>query len=244
MTRQIDLQRRHGHITIRDGMEIRARPRVVPVTCGSDPIYWSAARILGAHDPLGSMPIAEASHLIPLDELVRQIGHVDVEDRRLQRRALDAHHQLGGDARRSGVVPAGIRLDHQRDRDGRQSQEAALDRGRDGAGIQHVVAEVRAVVDPRDDHVVVVVEQPGDGQMHAIRRRAVADVVSIGVMLKHAQRYVEREGIAGAAAITIRRDDGDVRQRLQCLGEREQTVRAITVVVTDQDLHKAAETIL
>ena len=73
---------------------------------------------------------------------------------------------------------------------------------------KRVVAEIGAVVHARDDDVVLEIEQSRNRQMHAIGGRAV-DVVSIGVVARRAHRHIERERIAGAAAVAVGSHDGD-----------------------------------
>jgi hypothetical protein len=84
--------------------------------------------------------------------------------------------------------------------------------------------------------VGLVLEQARDRDVHAIRRRAV-HVVEILIDALHAQRSLERQGVAGTAAIAVRRNDDDFGNRLQVLGERAQAARLIAVVVGEQNSH-------
>ena len=81
-----------------------------------------------------------------------------------------------------------------------------------------------------------VIEHAGDGQMHAVGRRAIDEVEAVG-RAAQAQRPVERQRIAGAAAVALGRDDGDVGDRRQRLGERLDARGEIAVVVAQQDAH-------
>jgi hypothetical protein len=64
------------------------------------------------------------------------------------------------------------------------AEESALHRRRHGAGIQHVVAEVGAIVDAGNQDVGLLLEQPRDGDVHAIGRGAV-NVVAVLVDALH-----------------------------------------------------------
>src|SRR5450631_165980 len=80
MTRQVDLQRRDGCITLRDRMKVGAGPCVLARAGGSDPIDISATRVLRTHYPLRSMTIAETRHFDTAQRPVWQIRHIHVED--------------------------------------------------------------------------------------------------------------------------------------------------------------------
>src|SRR5690606_35042312 len=51
------------------------------------------------------------------------------------------------------------------------------------------------------------------------------------------ERRFERQRVAGAAVITLGRDDGDLREILDAFGERSEASRQITVVVGHQNAH-------
>ena len=110
--------------------------------------------------------LAEARHLDAAGLAGRD---VDVEQRRRrQRHVLDALHQprdeIGGDLEAEAAVEAVVersRAGLLGDGDRRQPEHDALQRRGDGARVGDVVAEVRAVVDPRDDEVgLEVLDQP------------------------------------------------------------------------------------
>ncbi len=100
MARQVDLQRRDRHVAIGDGMEVRALARVRALAGRPHPVHRAAARIGRAQHGRRAMPVPEARRLEAAQLLVRQVGHVDVEDhRRVQRRALQAQQQFARHAR-------------------------------------------------------------------------------------------------------------------------------------------------
>ena len=127
----------------------------------------------------------------------------------------------------------------QRDRDRGLAEEAALGGGGDRAGIQHVVAEIRAVVDAGDHHVGLERKQARDGEVHAVGRCAF-DEVHVGFGLADAQRQFERERVARAAAIAIGRHHRQIAQALEPLAQRVDAARAVTVVVGYEDSHRRA----
>ena len=79
--------------------------------------------------------------------------------------------------------------------------------------------------------------RPGDREVHAVRRRAVDDVVLALAELEDAQRHVERQRVAGAAAVAVGRDDGDLGQRRKRVAQALQALGAIAVVVADENFH-------
>ena len=122
----------------------------------------------------------------------------------------------------------------------------ALERGRDRAGVGDVVAEVGAVVDPGDDQVGALAEQPEVGEAHAVDRGALggeADgaVVELDLLdpdrrVGGDQRAVPLRLVCGAITRTSTSVD---------LGERAsqgvQARGADAVVVCQQDDHLASD---
>ena len=90
------------------------------------------------------------------------------------------------------------------------------------------------LIDAGDQHVGLVLEQTRDRDVHAVGRRAV-DVVEVVVDALDSQRRLERQRVARAAAVTVRRDDDDLGERRQMLGERAQAACLIAVVVGKED---------
>ncbi len=119
-----------------------------------------------------------------------------------------------------------------------QTQKPALDRGRNCPGVQHVVAQVRAVIHARHHHVMFIVEVPRNREMDAVGRGA-GDVVDAGLGLEDAQGHIQRERIARATAIAIRGHHGDrhVGERGESLPQASNAFRTEAVVVAYQYLH-------
>ncbi len=140
------------------------------------------------------MPIPQTRGAKAAQAPERQVGDIDVQDQcPLERLTHQLRDQAPRNLRPRIEVPAALRRGAQRHRDGSQAEESPLDRGGHGARIQHVVAEVRTVVDAGDDHVVLEVEQPRDCQMNAVGWRA-GHEVDIGLGgLEDAQRHIQRQ---------------------------------------------------
>jgi hypothetical protein len=139
-------------------------------------------------------------------------------------------------ATRGGEVRlAPLRRPQQRHGHGRQPEEAAFDRGRDRARIQHVVAEVLAVVDPGNHHVEFEVEEPGQRDVHAVAGRA-GHVPEAAVDLRDLHRQVERQRMAGTTLVAVGRDDGQVRKAIERGTQRQDAARAVPVIVADENL--------
>src|SRR5689334_8062403 len=115
----------------------------------------------------------------------------------------------------------------------RQAQEAPFDGGGDRSGIEHIVPEVRPVIDPRDHHVVRIVKKSRDGQMDAIRRGA-GHKIDSRLGFEHAQRHVQGQRVTGTTAVAIRSHDGDLGKAEERLAEAADPLRSKAVVVADQ----------
>jgi hypothetical protein len=120
------------------------------------------------------------------------------------------------------------------DGDGGDAEPGGPERGADGARQVDELAGVLPEVDAGHDHVVVLLKEPGDREVHAIGRRAV-HVIHVVAELEHAQRHVERQRIARTAAIAVGRDDGDCRERSKRVRQPLQAFGAIAVIVADED---------
>ena len=107
----------------------------------------------------------------------------------MKRCALQAQQHFARHARGRLEMPA-VAHD-QRNRDRRQSEEAPFHGRGHRAGIEHVVAEVGAVVDARDHHVVIdlAFEQARNGEVDAVRGGAV-DEMAPRTVFGDAQRDV------------------------------------------------------
>src|SRR5579862_7907903 len=88
VAREIHLQWSHGHVTLRNGVEVGSRTLVFLCTGGTDPVDGASARILGAHRRLGAVSVAESTGAKTAQRLIGHVGYVDVEDERLQRLLL------------------------------------------------------------------------------------------------------------------------------------------------------------
>ena len=220
MAREIYLQRRHGNITLGDGFEVGAGSGVLLRTGGPDPVHRTPPRIVRRQDALGAMAESEPGRPQPPQGRQRHVRDVDIENECGLERALDQlPDELSGNFGGGLEVRLRVRRRAQGNRDGGQAEEAPLDGRRHGAGIEHVIAQVRAVVDPGDHHVMLVVEQAGDREVHAVGRRAL-NVVDARLGLEHPQGHIEGQGVARATAIAVRRDDGDLGEVCERLLEK------------------------
>ena len=121
-------------------------------------------------------PLAEPRQLDPAD-LAR--GAVDVDQRPRRHRLGDQlADDLAADRGRHREVELAAGVAHATDArllgdgDGGQPEHQPLERRRHGARVGDVVAEVGAVVDPRDDQVGTLAEQAEVGEAHAVDRGA------------------------------------------------------------------------
>ena len=120
--------------------------------CSADPVCDVAARRLDANHGLRLVTTSQARGLDPLQLRTRDIRHVHVEQHRLaHRRAREALRNVERNLRRGLQMIAP--LADQRDRQRRNTEQKPLHCGRDGSGVDRVVAHVRTEVDPRDHHV-------------------------------------------------------------------------------------------
>ena len=92
---------------------------------------------------------------------------------------------------------------------------------------------------PETTMSILEVEEPGDREVHAVGGRA-GHEVHARLGFEHAQRHVERQRVAGAAAVAVRRDDGDLAERRQRLAQAPDAFGTVAVVVADQNLHNRA----
>ena len=116
------------------------------------------------------------------------------------------------------------------------AEQVAFRGGRYGAGIDRIVAHIRAEVDARDDDIRGEVEQARDRDMNAIGGRAVHREVAVR-RAPHRERPVERQRVRGARAIALRRDHRDLAELRERLGEQRDARREIAVVVRHEDFH-------
>ncbi len=194
-------------------------------------------RVLGPNDRLRGMTEPESGGANSPKLSIRPIRHIHVEDQgTLERLVEKLPHEPSRDLGAGIEVPRTARVRAQRDRDRRQPEEAAFDGCCDGARVEHVVSEIGAIVDARHHHVVLVIEQPRDRQMHAVGRSS-RHVVNASLGFVHPQGHIECQGIAGTTAIAVGGDDGDLGDGQQRLAQAADSLGAVTIVIADQYLH-------
>src|SRR4051794_23283197 len=146
-------------------------------------------------------------------------GAVDVEQRALgQPQRLELLDEPRGERGGLGEVElvaeaevhlAGLRL--LRDGNAGHAQNHTLERGRHGARVGDVVAQVRAVVDAGDDQLGRPSHEAERGQSHAVDRRAVgreADRAVVELDLLDYERTPRRYRARRGALVRVRRDNG------------------------------------
>ena len=120
--------------------------------------------------------------------------------------------------------------------DGRNTKQITLHGGPHGAGINGVVAHVGTVVDTRQHQVRAVVQQPRQGDVDTISRRAIDIAKTIGRTL-HIQRCVQGQRIGLGAVVVLgghHFDRGDVFERLV---QRHNARSPKTIVVANKNFH-------
>ena len=128
-------------------------------------------------------------------------------------------------------------------RERRNAKEKTFRGSSDGARADRVVAHIRAVVDPRNHHVRQTLEKARNSKVDTVRRRSV-HVQEAVRRLAHRQRAIQRERVAGAAAVPFGRYNGNFAKRCETFGERGEPGREITVVVGKEDPHQRAREIM
>ena len=81
-----------------------------------------------------------------------------------------------------------------------------------------------------------MLEQSGDGEMDAIGRSAVDEQEAVG-RAPHGQRAIERQRVRRAAAVALRRDDGDLGVRRELGREAFESGREVAVVIGKENAH-------
>ena len=146
---------------------------------------------------------------MPLDLARRHAGQVHVEEH-VWREALDRGDLSGPgcDDRPRYVGSSPRRGPRTRSRcPGMPSVTASIAAG-DGAGIQHVLAHVRAVIDAGEDEVGPLRHQAPHRQQHAVGRRAVHLERAVAAPAGRSGRWSVREW-RSAALFPVGRDHGD-----------------------------------
>jgi DNA-nicking Smr family endonuclease len=236
---EIGCQRRHRHIPLFNGMKVRALTCVGTGAGRTDPIHSATLRILSRYHGLGSMAMAEPDGPHAPDLLEWQIRHIDIEHQAfIERPRQQACNHGACHLRRAGKVMRTSGRRAQRQGNCRQSQEAPFQRRGDSTRIKHVITQIGSVVDTAHYHVELVLEQTRDTQMHAIGGSA-HDAIQISLDFLYAQRHIERERIAGTAAIAIGCYRGDVAESAQGPAQLLQTLGAVAVIIAYEYLQGA-----
>ena len=92
------------------------------------------------------------------------------------------------------------------------------------------------MIDAGDHEVGLFVEQAGDGQVHAIRRRAIDFEAPLPVA-GHTQRPRQRQGVAGRGTVPVGGNHGHVGDLLERIDQCVDARGEISVVVTYEDFH-------
>ena len=141
---EINLQRGNRNEAVGDRVEVGTCAGGGGFAGGTDPINSLVAWCHLRYCLFGLVAAAESCHSKPAH--LRFIRHIDVEQNRLpELLALKALNQFAGNTRRHGEMTA--LLAGQRDGDGRHTQQVALHRRGDRAGVDGVVAHVGAHID-------------------------------------------------------------------------------------------------
>ena len=239
MAREIDLQRRHRHVALGNGIEVGAGTIVLALARHANPVDHAAARIHGLYRTLGTVPMPEPRRLEAAQFTKGSMRHVDVEDHGALERSLE--QTLDDEPRhfgRGAVIHLPLLGATQREGHGGQSEKSTLDRRGDGARVKRIVTEVLAVVDARDHHVVLEIEEPGDREVHAVGR-CTRDEVGVPLELGDAQWLLEGERVARTAVIALGRHHRELGEARECLAQGDDARRPITVIVAYEDLHRA-----
>ena len=207
---------------------------------GANPPPLAAARVLLRDAGFGAMAMPQPAGLEATDLAPWQVGHVDVEDRvGRQRIAAQAGDDGNRRARRGLEMQAFVVGGRQRHRHCRQTEEAAFHRRRHSAGINHVVAQVGGIVDAGHHDVRFQLQHAGDRHVHAVGRGAV-NLPGLRIQLHHADRCIQGQRIAGAAAVAVGGDHQDLVAGLAQPGRKGTDAGGVdAVVVADQYPHGA-----
>ena len=179
------------------------------------------------------MTSPKASDAITLQIGIRPVRNIDVEQPRIGRQAVVSMQQFERDPR--GGIEMRRRFRSQRNRDRRNPEQEPFGGRGDGAGVD--VSSPMLAPWMRDHHVGQMIEQTGDGKMHAIGRRSIHEQEPVR-RTPHGQRSIERQRVRSPAAIAFRRDHGDLGVRRECRSESLESRRKVAVVVGKQNAHE------
>jgi hypothetical protein len=172
MVGQVHLERRDGHPPLRHRMEIGALAGFARITGRPDPVDRLAAGIGLGDDRRTGMPAPQPGggpgQLVGIGP-VRDV-HVEQPGRDracLRQQGQDGFHHPP--RRAGGGVQVGPALLGLAEGDGRDAEQIAFHGGRDGAGIQGVIAHVGPLVDAGEHQIRPFRQQPGERDVHAVR---------------------------------------------------------------------------
>ena len=215
---EVEVDRRDRDPALRDRHQVGLLALLEARLPAVDLVVAPAVLVLG--DQLQLVVVdafAEPGHLDPA-RLAG--GAVDVDQRlRRHRLVLQRGDELGEEGGGDGEVEAARDVAHAAargllgDRDGGDAEHDPLEGGGDRARVGDVVAEVGAVVDPGDDQVRALADQPELGEAHAVDRRAVGGEAAVAVAeldLLDAQRRARGDAARRRAAVRVRRDHLDL----------------------------------
>src|SRR5918998_611667 len=243
---QLQMYGGDADLVVPDGGEVGALLVVVARRVVVDVVADAPALVADLDQLVLVEPAPEPRDPRASDLLLRQVRRVDVEDP-ARREPLEGDlRQPGGEGGRRFEVQ--LRLgpgvpgapDAQRDRDARNPDHDPLQGPRDRPGVGYVVAEVLAVVYPRDDDVGHEVHEPQSDEAHAVYRRPRAGVAHDAVghlALLDVEGATEGDAPPYPAPVAVRGHGQDVAHLLEGLPGREQPRRVYTVVVGQYYAH-------
>ena len=233
---RVGMNRSDGHEARVHRVEVRIRRVVARRTRLSEPVDAFAGRVPVGDGRPGAVPVPESRHPHAFDPIQGQVRHVHVEHRPRRNGAVPERPDQPFHDRGRGLVAVRV-PPHQRDRDRRQTEMAALERRRHSARVQHVVPEVPARVDARHHEVRVPIEKPGEREVDAVGRRALDHDEAVLARFRP-KRNAERERVARSAPIPV----GGRYRHLPVLREgapqAHEPRRAVAIVIAQEDAHR------
>ncbi|MEZ4436924.1 MAG: hypothetical protein R3F65_31390 [bacterium] len=230
---QVEVERRDRGEAFVHRVAVAAFDRLEAEAVAAEPVVGAAARVLALGD---DVPVVAPAAARPAEAGERRavgVGHVDVEHG--ARRPLAPEHERRDADRKFGrraIVEGRAAVEADRERP--EPEERGLHRASDGARVGDVVGEVGAAVDAADDEVGRARQQVVHGEVDAVGRAAV-DCPAQRAAGQRAERAAEADHARDARLFAVGRDDGDLTDRGERLGERADALCVEAVVVGDQD---------